>query len=282
MIRDLIKSISPSWAQDGEFERYLYGCGLAIDAVIEKLTQGMHAHMPLKADPSALPRIGEDRLMPKGLSEADASYATRLQHAFDDWRIAGNPWSLLRQTLGALLSATPAARLVSSQYIAYYGVLSSSIWNSYAAGDDTSKPPARQNLDVNFDWDSDSPSNGSWGWWRTWLILYAVAPNDWCGPAPFAFGTSGVKFGLRPDASIGLNVAPSVVSGVRAIAGLWKAQHSWVHEIIISFDAALFDPAHPTGGGINPDGLFGRWSKVVGGAYVPSRFSNARYCTGVL
>jgi hypothetical protein len=280
-IRDLIKSLSPSTMQAGRAERLLYVMGLGGDALLDKLTQGVYASLPTKADASALPFIGADLLIPKGLSEADASYALRLQRALDDWRIAGNAWSVLRQTLSYLLTFTPQARTVSDQYNPS-GVLVESIWNTFDEGADTTKPPRHESDVAGFDWDSTTPTQGSWGWWRAWVILYATS-QAWCGPAPFKFGTSDVRIGERPDVSIGLNISPAEVSSIRSIVSLWKAKHAWVKYIIVSFSDVLFDPTQGIGGGVNPDGQFGKWGKVVVGAhYAAARFTNARYITGAL
>jgi hypothetical protein len=358
-IRDMVKTLSPSWLQDGAAERYVYGGGLAMDAVLEKAVQAIHARMPTKADPSALAYIGADRLIPRGLTESDSSYATRLQHAYEDWQIAGSPWATLREVLGFLLAVKPAARTVASQYTST-GTCTGSTWNSYASGDDTSSAPQWAAGIANFDLDSATPTNGSWGWWRGALILYAdttpvggavtaatnaapiaitttsahglatgdtvyvdgVAGNlaangrwvvtvtgsttftlqgssgsdpwtsgglvykawgqNWVGPAPFVVGSPGVKVGQRPDASVGLSVPSDRIAAIRQIAALWKAGHFWVRTIIVSLDSSLFDPAQASGGGVNPDGKFGRRSKIVNRQYVRARYSNARYATGVV
>lgn len=279
-IRELVKRLSPKWLKDGAAERYMYNGGLAADTVLERLTQAIHARMPTKADPSALPYIGQDRLIARGLSESNANYAVRLQHAFDVWPIAGNGWAVMQQLLGYLLSKTPAIRTVSAQSDPVTGQVNTSTWNSYAAGADPTKPPTWhfEEGPGNWDWDSLSPMDGSWGWWRWWLIIYSVAPNDWVGPETQTWGS-----GTWGDGGVwGLDCSPAVVAGLRSIVDLWKPAGMWCHDIIVSFDATLFGPAAGSGGGVNPDGFFGRWAKVVAGSYVPARFANARYITGVV
>lgn len=76
-------------------------------------------------------------------------------------------------------------------------------------------------------------------------------------------------WGVDVDARIGLS-----------IAGLVKQQkgaNTWVRGILFSFNASLFDPTQPVGGGINPDGDQGQWSGTSGGAYVETRFSDVAY-----
>lgn len=277
---DLIDKLLPSWARDGVFQRLMYGNALAMDAILEKLTQDVHAHMPTKADPSALPYIGQDRLIPGGLTESATSYAFRLQHAYDDWKIAGNPWSILRQVLGYLLAYTPAARTVSTLYDTD-GTVILTLWNDYAAGDDTEKPPSRtrkDSPDADWDWDSNSATSGSWGRWRWWLVIDSVSPNEWCAEAPCTWGEPGKTWGNWIP-SWGLNIPPSVCADIRRIVGLWQKGGAWCRYIMISFDDTRLNPGL---GASNPTGSFGRWSNVSGSQYVRSRYSTARYVSGVI
>ena len=281
-LRHYVKSISPVWLSAGVAERYLYDCGLALDAVVEKFAQAARAGMPTKCDPTCLPHIGADRLMPQGLTESDDSYRVRLQQAIDTWRIAGNPWSVLRQTLAYLLAFTPRARIVASDYFeTIFGLLIvDSAWDTFEEEADTSKPPTHDFVaPANFDWDRLSPVFGSWGNHRYWLILYSFPDNEWVLPGP-NWGDTGRKWG-DTDVSWGLNVPKTEIDGIRAIVGLVQSAGAWCRYIIVSFSDTLFDPAQPVGGAVNPDGYFGRHSKIVNGAYVPARFSDARYCKGI-
>ena len=56
-IRDMIKAISPPWLQSGVGEKLMYSMGLAVDALLEKMNQGMKLHLPGYGDFSALPGI---------------------------------------------------------------------------------------------------------------------------------------------------------------------------------------------------------------------------------
>lgn len=79
------------------------------------------------------------------------------------------------------------------------------------------------------------------------------------------------------DSAWGLTETTDVGRSLQIIAGQFKAATTWVRGLVISFDATLFDPAQPVGGGINPDGFFAKPYKVVGGVAVSSRFANAVY-----
>jgi hypothetical protein len=83
---------------------------------------------------------------------------------------------------------------------------------------------------------------------------------------------SGAAWGVTESANVGRSIL--------MIAGQWKGAQTWIRSLIVSFDASLFDPVGNAS--VNPDGTFGKWSKVVNNVYVPSRFANARYCDGVI
>lgn len=169
----------------------------------------------------------------------------------------------------------------------------SSSWDTYEAGADTSAAPAHvyspstSIVGANWDWDSLSTVEGSYGWWGSWAILYATAPNNWTDPPEWSWnGTlnatgADLTWDTIPG-SWGLSVTAERVQGLRTVLGQWKPAHAWLRWIIVSFDEALFNPTEPVAGGVNPDGTFGRMSKITGGKYVASRFGDAEYCDGIL
>lgn len=282
-IRGFVADLAHRPIKTGWAERFLYTMGVVRDAIIEKGNQGAHDTMALQADESALPLIGAGVLIPQGLTESADNYRLRLQRAWDDWQIAGNAWSVMRQVLGYLLDHAPDIATVSAKYTST-GTLQADIWNFFFAGADTTKAPTRQrdNVSPAWDWDSTSPTTGSWGWHRWWLIIYSVAPNDVFTENTFTWGTAGKTWGGTGE-SWGLAQAPEVVGNMREIVRRWKGAHAWCVWMIIAFSNSIFDPNDPSGGGVNPDGSFGRWSKVniTANTRTASRFSNARYASGV-
>ena len=270
--RGAVKALSPVWLQEGDGEKYMYAPGQGLDAVQEKFVQAVHAWMPGRGTPTALPAIGSDRLIRQGLTEPVESYARRLQLAFESWQRAGSPWAVLSQVLGYLLAVTPAARTVSSSYTST-GAVSRTIWNLYAAGQNPDYPPTHGLNSVGeWDWDSLSPTSGSWGWWRWYLVIEAVAPNDWTAPAP-KWGATGVKWGGY-SGSWGTTSSSLVGKSIKMLIAQWGSSVcDWV---VISFDATAFRPGAAT----MPDGYYGRWSKLVGGVYVRSRSASGRYFKG--
>lgn len=177
--------------------------------------------------------------------------------------------------------------------------ISQSIWNTCEAGTDpmTTSPDyvVQTGAAAGFDWDSASRVNGSGGWWHFWVIFYSTGLQTFVRRAP-KWGTPGVKWGSRSDLRWGylvdLDASPAngidgsmvpalgVGAALRATAHLWRNKGAPLRNIIISFDDTLFDPTAPAGGGINPDGTFGRPAKLVGYTYVATRFANARYLRG--
>jgi len=167
--RDSIKRLSPPFLAQGVAEKILYTIGLSADAVAEKMNQASQAHMPGLCDPSCLALIGADRVMGQGPNESNASYAVRLQKAFDTWQHAGSSRSVLQQVLGYV--STPAN--VQSGTVPIGTIVGVSAAGTYAHWDvfyntsDTSQPPHHQLVSpANWNWDGKNT------WFQSFLILY--------------------------------------------------------------------------------------------------------------
>lgn len=194
---------SPPWLRTGTGERMLQTFGLMIDCRMERLTQGMLAHMPRsdiarsQAPYDALLVMASDRVITPGATESAASLAVREQRAFDDWQLAGLPWGVLSSTLGALLSSQPTGRTIATTFdpSTYPPTRVSSQWETFVSGDPwTAAPQPAYGLaggNGDLDWDSLSPITGSWGSWSAYVVLYSVAPNDWAG-TPQSWGQGSV------------------------------------------------------------------------------------------
>lgn len=166
--RDVIKQISPPWLADGVAEKFLYTIGLGSDALLEKLNQAMQARFPGRCDPSALPYIGNDRVMSQGPNEPNSAFALRLKKAFDTWQRAGSRRSVLQQVLGYVsnslnVSATqvPVGAIVGATGSTY------ATWDVFSSADDATKVPHHQRVaPANWNWD------GTNNWWNQFLVLY--------------------------------------------------------------------------------------------------------------
>lgn len=102
---------------------------------------------------------------------------------------------------------------------------------------------------------------------------YSKIANGKYEPAGLYQG-DGNAWGVDAKVSVGL--------GIVAILTSFKAADVWIRVVAVSFSATLFDPAGSPGAE-NPDGLWGRWSKIqVNGTtlaryYINSRDTNSVY-----
>lgn len=87
----------PPWLQRTIGAPFIRGLGDTLDDVSERTGESIDARLPRAARPDALPYIGRDRKIVRGLNEADATYAARLSRWFIDHRRRGNAVALLRQ-----------------------------------------------------------------------------------------------------------------------------------------------------------------------------------------
>lgn len=273
--RDKIREMSPPWLQDGRYERLMYSIGLGFDLLAEKTVQAIHMFIPTKADASGLPVIGGDVLIFRGITESEQSYRGRLQTWTDMWQHAATPWRTLQQMLHVLRELRPAARMVSARYDSSTipaGIVDTK-WNAYAAGADIDgAQPTRTLVEPgNWDWDSVVRAQSSFSWARKWIVLESVAPNDWChrDTGTWGDGNDGVWGDEAPAWNV--DVQASVFDSLWLELELVGSAHAPVEALIVSFDHAHFDPAQPAGAGINPDGTYGRWSKMSGSVQVPTR-----------
>ncbi len=272
-IRDSIKLISPPWLTGLVGERLMYAIGTVIDTIIEQLNQGLHARMPLVTEtPTSLALVGADRVIERGFQEADDSYALRLSQAWDTWRRAGMPQTVLSQLLAYVAPSFPIVKMVSNNSI-WDKIDGSGVWTK------TYVSP------LNWVWDdADVASVLPSQWFRTWIIMYG-SNGPWTG-AEGVWGTGtwgdGGAWGFAAAPS---GPTPAQVSDWRRIAAKWKGQHDSVQWLIWTSDTlvgdAMFDETKAFGDGSLPDGKWGNWSKVVAGVQVASRSNNARYISGV-
>lgn len=271
-LRQTLRELAHTPFQGDLAQRFLWLLGLGPDGCLEKVNQGVHNRMIESADPTSLRVIGTDRGVLPGLTEGDDSYRERLRRSLEDYQRAGNAWSVLSQVLGYVLATTPAARTAQTYYSST-GTPQVTDWQLFAAGADTSHAPVfSRDGTGEWNWDQLSATAGSWGRWRWYLAIEAVAPNNWTDAAP-TWGGTGTTWGSY-SGSWGLTVSSLVPRSMKLIIGKWKS--GVAHWVIVSFNGAAFRP----GAAIIPDGYYGRWSKLVGGVYVRSRSTDGRYFRG--
>jgi hypothetical protein len=252
--RDTIRRISPGWLQRFWGYRVLYSLAIQLDALGDATSFGVKSRFPNVYSNETLPIIGRERGITRGFDETDAAYALRLTRWLDDHRRRGNPYTLLRQIQGYLAPHVVRLRIVNTSGVWFTLNADGSI--EYFEGG-------------NWDWDGD-PAQPS----RFWMIIYPpgdlwVRDGTWGDGA--VWGDNGQTWG---------STAPiEQVETIRQIITEWEAPHSKCINVIVSFDAAAFDPtdtAPPL-----PDGTWAHWSKLVAGDQVPARDDRAIYWDGV-
>ena len=258
-IRENLEQLSPPWLQGDVGVRLIYVIGLHVDRLVEKMFQAQIAHQPGLGTPTALPALGQARLMPRGSTETDTEYAKRLRGSWDAWGYAGSNRGVLSTTLGSLLDLRPDALIVSRT-----PDNSAAVWDSYFSGDDFVNDAPSHYVGLDWNWD------GATNWWRCFLVIYSVSPNASWTPD----GTWGSGGYWGDGGAWGCNETNQLASAINASLKNWRAAHGWFQWWIVSFDADMFRPNN------RPDGNWGRWSKVVNGQYVPSRNANALYASG--
>lgn len=273
-MRDYLTTLAPVWLRGGRFERLLFAIGLGMDAQIENAVQAVWMRFPTVCDESALPVLGAERGKRRGPTESTDGFRRRLQTTWDDAQIIGSDWSVLRETLGNLLSLAPGARIVANRYDYPTSDVTDTKWSSYAAGDDTEQPPEFvETSPGNFDWDSNTPTQGSWGWHRMWMIVDSVGDNAWTEPATWPTADDTPIGSL--SGCIGLSCDPEVPRALLATAFENRGAHVELKCLVVNFDEDTFDPE----GASVPDGNWGVWALPdEDGVYTATRSDDLRYC----
>jgi hypothetical protein len=133
-------------------------------------------------------------------------------------------------------------------------------------------------------WDGASdPDIGIRGWWRSWLVIFSPGGAPWAaysttygGGARYGDGTAYGWAGTQNDRQ-----------SILALARTYKAAHTFIPSVIVSYLSTNFPTSGGTAGVTIPDGHWGHWSKVAasGGysaVYVSARnIPHASYLDGV-
>ncbi len=260
--RTLRKFLAPRWLTTGDGELVGYALDIVKDAFVKRARLGLLVRFPQNpqtgepAPADALTAMGRDRRVIAAIDETPEEYAARLLEWLDDRRTAGNPFTLMRK-LAEYLGAGCMFRTVDVR----------GNWYTRAV-DGTETSLLKQG---NWNWDGDLSGTR---WSRFWVIIYPPASlwtvntgQGWGDPTVQGWGDLGKTWGTT--------ATPGEVDTVQFIVNDWKPAGTRCVNIIVAFDPASFDPATP-----EPDGTWGRWSKIVDGVRVRSRLSTARYWDG--
>ena len=250
-ITKTLKERGPRWLARANDIRFFFSIGAVLDALHEWSTQGVLARFPLTGPADALPFIGKDRGLQAGPAEPSDSFRIRLLQWLDAWRLAGHAYAVLDQVAAYLSPHQLQLRIVTN----------SGMWYSRAADGTLSWQRVEPN---SWDWDN-APSK----WWRFWLIIYPP-PELWVSEK---WGDAGL-WGDDVTSFAGTATVQQCLD-LRTIVRKWKPAHAECPYMIISYDAAKFDPSSsPT----MPDGTWGPWSK--GDPRVPARDPECEYWPG--
>ena len=94
--KDFLEGIAPAWLLNARGRRWMRALGDGPDSQLVRLKESVRARMPLLAAEDGLAALGNERGIPRGLSESADSYAARLAAAWDTWQWAGTPYGMLR------------------------------------------------------------------------------------------------------------------------------------------------------------------------------------------
>jgi hypothetical protein len=225
---------APVWMSRPNIKRFVSSMILLADLGIQALNESLFARFPGLGTPTALPLIGKDRGIPKGMSDTSATWAAKLIKWIDRWRTAGSQRAVA-QAIQDYCTDAPRVRVVNRNgcmtTLEHDGSFSFEI--------------------VTWDWDSLSHprrNDPDEPYWSELFIVVYTPPWDVSPP----WGTSSV-----PDQGLG-QLCPRVdVDAIKALLEQWKSAHTYVRAVLWSYDATLFDPSMPA---TMPDGTWGSWS----------------------
>lgn len=220
--------LAPPWlcGFDTTGQKFLYVIGLAMDMLLEKMTESMVAKLPGFGDPSNIPLQAADRLLVQGPAETNAQFIQRLKDAFEAWSIAGSRPSVLSQIQAYLTNQQPgiSAGLLAAglpECLIVGGNTSLTTWDTtYFTDAQNAVPSHVTKSPANWDWDGQNlPS-------RAWLVLFMQNVYDGRGGATATVASTG-----------GSGVS-GVMTGFATITGLTGMMSTDVQKYLTIEDAA--------------------------------------------
>ncbi len=278
---DLGDAISPTWLNGPNGQRFRFGQNVLVDALADGAGYAVLARFPDWAPSDAFTWISQDRTLPQGFAEPLTHYVNRLKQWLDIHAWDGLPTGLLMAVLSYLHPVAPKVLMVST-YVkptasTIAGDASTTTWYTYAPGSDPMPYPAIQPTAPT--WTAIQPPNWCWdsvaapelypaAWWRVWVVVFSSAGSPWAAPTAMCGG--GAKCG---DGTVcGWAGTQAQAQGLVAIArsGV-RAAHCQIANVIVTYDATMFDSALAFGSAKLPDGKWGRNGKIVSNVYVRAR-----------
>ncbi len=193
--RAAAQAFSPPWLLKYNGSRYMFSNAIQWDTLAEMTRLGTIQRFPTVAQPDALPALGRDRKIWRGLAETDEHYAERLRGFKRTWKFAGNAPTLLRQLWEYMRPNATRIRYVVNGY-------------DGAAGAGTQFADWWTIDDDGLVFERVSPSN--WNWdarygfnVRFWLIVYRndITPAAW-GVPPYEWAEPGLHWAAAPGSNL--------------------------------------------------------------------------------
>lgn len=273
--------------------------------MIEVADDGARASMPGQIDiaghdgyadfPSldALPVLGRERRIARGLLQSPADYAGELRRHLDYARRAGTAFVVLDRIASLLSPAPPMLRLVTNTTAAttWYTrlatgdfIVQNTLGMGLAIAAATGAVSPNTSIAKPWDWDSHSnpapPDAGEPG--RIWIIVYAPCNGKYLAGDEGQWGDGTTKYGdgdgTTEVKTIGTTTTEQWVQLIRGEAKTWRCAGHRLSHIIVAFDPASFNPLSSTG---LPDGHWGNHGRILFGARVRARLASARYFRGI-
>jgi hypothetical protein len=94
--------LAPTALTRGDWPKFLRALGAFKDALAARARAAVKESFPDACPVDALPRLGADLVLERGLAETDLSFRTRLRNALDAWRWAGTERGLLMHVLSPM------------------------------------------------------------------------------------------------------------------------------------------------------------------------------------
>jgi hypothetical protein len=231
--RDAIRSVCPTWLQNGTAGKLMYAMAAQADALGDSLAAAVKIRFPGYYSNESLPVLGRERRIRRGLTEADATYGSRLNRWLDDHRRRGGPFGVLPQLLAHFAPNTFAIALV------YF---SGRVFDQDALGGITWR-------DIVWSPDGDAAK------WARWWLFYqwpeSVGPDGSWGDGA-VYGDGGVW-------GSDLTIAEAV--DLRTVPKEWNGAHCLGGQIVL-LEGGKELWGYPDGTWGEPDGVWGSPAQI--------------------